>query len=125
MSLGIEPIKQDKLTITPEEEADKLSLSFAGSIDMENPGEVLGPLFERVHNGALENNLKEVLVDFTELTFLNSSGIKELSKWIMKLGATAEDQRYLIRIRHNKNTTWQATSLPTLTYLVPGTVEIE
>jgi hypothetical protein len=66
-----------------------------------------------------------IVADFTGLTFLNSSGIKAVAKWIMKLAMLPPDQKYQIRIAHNKAITWQVTSLPTLTFLVPGAVKVE
>lgn len=66
----------------------------------------------------------EIQVDMTSLNFLNSSGIKAISKWIMQLGTTSDDKKYVIKLKHNPEITWQATSLPTLTYLVPGAVEV-
>ena len=55
----------------------------------------------------------------------NSSGIKSVAKWIMKLSDLSTDVKYRITIIHNKDITWQVTSLPTLTFLVPGGVKIE
>jgi hypothetical protein len=92
---------------------------------MEDPGILLDPFFEQVHQGMIGRNLKEVAADFTGLNFLNSSGIKSVAKWIMKLGDLHSENKYLIRIIHNKDITWQVTSLPTLTFLVPGGVKIE
>jgi hypothetical protein len=66
-----------------------------------------------------------IVADFNGLSFLNSSGIKAVAKWIMKLAMLPPGQKYQIRIAHNKAVTWQVTSLPTLTYLVPGAVKVE
>ena len=60
-----------------------------------------------------------------QLAFLNSSGIKAIAKWIMKLSSTAAEKKYLIKILQNKEITWQTSSLPTLTFLAPGAVQIE
>ena len=51
--------------------------------------------------------------------------IKAVAKWIMKLAMLPADKKYQIRIAHNKAITWQVTSLPTLTFLVPGAVKVE
>ena len=91
---------------------------------MEDPSIILDPLFDNIHTGTLEKNIGSIIVDFTNLNFLNSSGIKALAKWVMKLSELPEDNRYKIKIKHNKDITWQTTSLPTLTYLVVDAVEI-
>ncbi len=122
--LNIEDIVQDKVKIDIEDIPSGLGVKFAGEIDMEDPGIVLDPLFDRIHSGAQQMKFSEVLIDLTRLNFLNSSGIKALAKWVMKLSDLSEDKRYKIKINHNKDITWQVTSLPTLTYLVVGAVEI-
>jgi hypothetical protein len=123
--LNIEPISEERIKIKASDTPDGLRIEFLGDIDMEDPGMLLDPFFEQVHQGAVSKNLKEVAADFTGLNFLNSSGIKSVAKWIMKLGDLSSDSKYLIKIIHNKDITWQVTSLPTLTFLVPGGVKIE
>jgi hypothetical protein len=123
--LGIEPVSEERITINVIDGANGVTIKFTGDIDMEDPSIILDPLFEKIHDGVLENNLKEVIADFKELTFLNSSGIKAVAKWIMKLSEVDDNQKYIIKIVHNKDITWQVTSLPTLTFLVPGAVQVE
>ncbi len=123
--LNINPIDQERIKIHVTDSDDGLVITFSGDIDMEDPGVLLDPFFEQVHQGMIGRNLKEVAADFTGLNFLNSSGIKSVAKWIMKLGDLHSENKYLIRIIHNKDITWQVTSLPTLTFLVPGGVKIE
>lgn len=123
--LNIDPVQQDKLRVEVLDNGQGLTARFVGDIDMEDPGVVLDPLFEKIHQGMVARKIPFVVADFTALTFLNSSGIKAVAKWIMKLAMLPPDQKYQIRIAHNKAVTWQVTSLPTLTYLVPGAVKIE
>ena len=123
--LGIEPVSEERIIIDVLDSPNGVSVKFTGDIDMEDPSMILDPLFERVHNGVLDNNYKEVIADFRELNFLNSSGIKAVAKWIMKLSEVEDTQKYIIKIVHNKDITWQVTSLPTLTFLVPGAVQVE
>jgi hypothetical protein len=121
--LNIEPISEDRIKIDVTDTAGGLGIRFSGDIDMEDPGIILDPLFD--HQGMIGGHMKEVLADFTGLNFLNSSGIKSVAKWIMKLSDLSTEAKYLIRIVHNKDITWQVTSLPTLTFLVPGGVKVE
>lgn len=123
--LGIDPIEQEKIKITINDAGSGVEVHFIGDIDMEDPSVILDPLFEKVHTGVVNNKLGEVIANFKELNFLNSSGIKAVAKWIMKLAMLPADKKYNIRIQHNKAITWQVTSLPTLTFLVPGAVKIE
>ena len=120
--LGIDDIKNDRVAITIGDSGDGLSVKFSGEIDMEDPSGLLDPLFEKVHTGAVDKGVNEVVADFSELKFLNSSGIKSIAKWIMKLGEV--EDAYKITIKQNPEITWQATSLQTLTFLVPGAVSV-
>ncbi|WP_052078558.1 hypothetical protein [Spirochaeta lutea] len=121
-TLGVDSIQVERLKITVQD--SPAGLVFTGDIDMEDPSTILDPFFAKVHQGLTSQGTKEIAVDMTGLNFLNSSGIKAISKWIMQLGALGDDQKYQIKIKHNPEITWQATSLPTLTYLVPGAVEV-
>ena len=123
--LNVESILQDKIKVEVLDNAEGLTVKFIGDIDMEDPSIILDPLFEKIHSGMVAQKVPFVVADFHGLTFLNSSGIKAVAKWIMKLAMLPPAQKYLIRIAHNKAITWQVTSLPTLTFLVPGAVKIE
>lgn len=123
-SLNLEDIVLDKVKITINDTDSGLIINFNGEIDMEEPVVILDPLFDKIHNSAKEHGFKVIIVDFNDLNFLNSSGIKAFAKWVMKQSDLSEDKRYKIKINHNKDITWQVTSLPTLTYLVAGVVEI-
>jgi hypothetical protein len=123
--LNIEPVKQSRISIDIADTASGIGVSFIGDVDMQDPSVILDPLFDKIHGGCVESGIKEVDLDFKQLNFLNSSGIKAIAKWIMKLGDLSGDKKYIIKIIHNKNITWQVTSLPTLTFLVPGAVKVE
>jgi hypothetical protein len=124
-SLGIEQIKQGKVTIEVSDIPSGLAVTIVGDIDMQDPSVILDPLFDKVHKGAMSSGLKVVNFDLKQLAFLNSSGIKAIAKWIMNLASAPADKKYLIKILQNKSIPWQTTSLPTLTFLVPGVVQIE
>jgi len=123
--LNIEPVKQARVAIDVVDTPAGVGVAFEGDVDMQDPGEILDPLFDKVHGGCLASGIKQVDLNFVKLNFLNSSGIKAIAKWIMKLADLGDEKRYVIRILHNREITWQATSLPTLTFLVPGVVKVE
>jgi hypothetical protein len=123
-NLGIEPIKQGKVAIDVSDIASGVSVSIVGDIDMQDPSVILDPLFDKIHSGAMASGLKTVEFDLRQLTFLNSSGIKAIAKWIMSLATAPADKKYVIKILQNKGISWQTTSLPTLTFLVPGAVQL-
>ena len=123
--LNIGSIQEERIKIDVFDDGPDILIKFIGDIDMEDPSVILDPLFEKIHNGVIEQNINHVKADFNQLSFLNSSGIKSIAKWIMKLTDLDESQKYMIKILHNKDITWQVTSLPTLTFLVPGGVKVE
>ena len=122
--LGIAPITHDRVSIEVTDAATGFFVSVVGDIDMQDPSKLLDPFFLRLHQAALKEGSIAVEVDFRQLNFLNSSGIKALAKWAMLLAAVPAEKRYRLRFLHNKGLTWQATSLPTLTFLVPGAITL-
>ena len=123
--LSIENISQGKVAIEVLDNGEGLTVKLIGDIDMEDPSVLLDPMFLKIHQGMVAKKIPFIVADFKSLNFLNSSGIKAIAKWIMKLAMLPPDQKYQIRIAHNKAVTWQVTSLPTLTFLVPGAVKVE
>lgn len=123
--LNIEGIKLERIQIEVTDNPNGVTIKFSGDIDMEDPSLVLDPFFDRLHDQVMAEKIPEVAANFKELNFLNSSGIKAVAKWIMKLCELSDSERYNIVIIQNKEITWQVTSLPTLTFLVPGAVKVE
>lgn len=123
-TLKIESITQGNATIGVTDISDGVCVAISGEIDMQDPSVLLDPVFASVHDGAVGQGLKVVEFDVRKLTFLNSSGIKAIAKWVMKLAGVPADKRYQIKILQSKEITWQATSLQTLTFLVPGGVVV-
>jgi hypothetical protein len=123
--LGIDQIKQGKVGIEVSDIPSGVAVTIVGEIDMQDPSIILDPLFDKIHKGAMASGLKLVNFDLRQLNFLNSSGIKAIAKWIMNLSSAPADKKYVIKILQNKSISWQTTSLPTLTFLVPGAVQLE
>ncbi len=94
---------------------DKITIS--GSVEVADPGKIMGPFFKEAHQSILANNVKAVDVDITNLTFLNSSGIKEFVDWVIKLEELSDDQRYKINFQCNPELVWQESSISTIELL--------
>ncbi len=114
--------KNEKVQIAVDGGDGRLTIRFKGKIDDADPGIFMDPTLEEIHGQIVVNALTEVNADFTELSFLNSSGIKSLIKWIMRQTELADDQKYKINFLYSSRITWQQTSLKALTYLAPKTV---
>jgi hypothetical protein len=101
-----------------------VELTFAGAIEHPNPGIFLDPLFLDLHTRLLELRVPALRVDFTELAFLNSSGIKALIKWIMRVTDLPAAERYAIEFVYSSEITWQYASLKAITLLSRGAVRV-
>jgi len=122
--LGLNEVVHERLRIDVADTVAGVMVVVVGDIDMQDPSKLLDPFFLKLHQGSVAQGVSVIDLDFRKLNFLNSSGIKALAKWIMMLATTPKEKRYAVKILHDKLLTWQATSLPTLTYLVPGVVTL-
>ena len=87
--LGIERIKQGKVGIEVSDIPSGVAVTIVGEIDMQDPSVILDPLFDKIHKGAMASGLKFVDFDLRQLSFLNSSGIKAIAKWISEIPASS------------------------------------
>lgn len=122
---GIDNIITEKATVELSDIANGVKVTFSGDIDVQNPEPIFVPYFEKIHTKIIETAIKYVELDFSKLTFLNSSGIKTLIKWITKVTPLSADQKYRFKIIANSEITWQETSLKMLSMLAPGLIEIQ
>jgi len=98
---------------------------FRGTISTPNPGSVLNPFVDAVHQHLLEARAPDARVDLRELEFCNSSGFKAFIHWIQRIAETAEPQRYKLRFLSTPARKWQRTSLLALSCYGVNTVTIE
>ncbi|MCB1164814.1 MAG: hypothetical protein KDK37_04515 [Leptospiraceae bacterium] len=120
----MEPLNVEKVKMELEDSAGALKLSIHGEIDMAEPSIAIRPYLEKVHNHILEKGASQVEVDFTNLGFMNSSGIKEFVTWIMKLNLTPPEKKYSIKLTYAGTITWQESSIPVLQKLQPTLIEM-
>lgn len=121
---GIDNVITEKANVELVDIANGVKVTFTGDIDVQNPEPIFVPYFEVIHSKVIENGVKYVELDFSKLTFLNSSGIKTLIKWITKVTPLPAEQKYRFKIIANSEITWQETSLKMLAMLAPGLIEI-
>jgi hypothetical protein len=92
---------------------------IAGCINHPKPGIFMEPFLNKVHSSIIDNNIKTIDVDITDLRFLNSAGIRELVDWVMKLNALEDPKKYKIKFLCSSEHKWQESSMSTLIYLNP------
>ena len=122
---GLENVVTEKANVELTDLDNGVKVNFVGDIDVQNPEPIFVPFFEQIHNNIIENGIKYVELDFSKLTFLNSSGIKTLIKWITKVTPLPTDKKYNFKVIANSQITWQETSLKMLSMLAPGLIEIQ
>jgi hypothetical protein len=83
----------------------------------------LGPFLDQVDDQARRNHMGEVVADFRELVFMNSSCLKEFVRWIALVEERAE--HYRIRFLSDPDAQWQSRSLQALRAFAPNLVTIE
>ncbi len=114
--IPIKPIEEEYFKIKPIENG----LEFIGKIRMEKPQELLTPLFEETIEYIKSNSIKLIEFDLTKLEFLNSSGIRCFTKFILDIRSYKECRLNLLY----KNEGWQKLSIPMLAKLGSGIVEL-
>lgn len=123
--LSLEDFTHDNAKIEVTDNSSGVTVHFSGKINMKNPGEVFNPYLDKLHQSLVDNQVKEVVADFTNLSFLNSSGLKTLIRWIMQIARLDADKKYRINIKYTNKYSWQETSLTTFSSLVPDLVTEE
>jgi hypothetical protein len=101
-----------------------LAVTFAGTADSETRDQLEG-FVKQVHVEALRLKVPEVVVDFRELEFMNSSCFKIFVAWLAQLRDLGADSQYRIQIRSNANLLWQRRSLAALSCFAIDLVTIQ
>jgi hypothetical protein len=93
---------------------DARTLRIKGVISMRSPSTVFLPYLEQVHSAAVSDKIRELRVDVTELTFMNSSSIRLFVDWIEWVRAGKEGARYVLHFVTNPELTWQEMTFSVL-----------
>jgi hypothetical protein len=119
MSPLFEPFKSNNLEMSFENNI----LDIRGSIDFQEPEKIIGSYFRKIHNHVVEKGMKDIKINITNLSFLNSSGIKEFVEWIMNIESLENEKKYSITFLTNSEFLWQESSISTLMHLSPDNIK--
>ena len=100
-------------------------VKLSGALTLRNPSELLRPVFHSLHEAALSDGLDKVFVDLSDLSFVNSSGIRVFVDWVLWLREESPTRRYSLTFRSASDHAWQRASLPVLQSLAPAWVHVE
>lgn len=122
--INLEPLVLEKVKIFLNNEEQTLSLILTGAVDMRNPTSDILPYLIKVHDEVVKNKIKRINVDIKDLIYMNSSGIKILINWIMKINDEPRENYYCINFISNSDIAWQESTLPVLHKLFPDNILI-
>lgn len=112
----------DRLTIRKSTLREQCVLRWSGECDFRNPAETLGPVLKSVADTIPE---RRIIVDFRELSFMNSSAVTPILVFLKDIVAKG-CQMHLI---YNSQISWQrstASAMRTLSHSFKGiTVALE
>ena len=102
-----------------EKNGDTASLFLFGHLDLPNPDEFLAPFLRAFHNKLIDANIKKVILDIKNLTFINSSSVKVFLNWLMhNVKPMEENLRYRVELAYNKDSVWQFSAFKPLSIFV-------
>ena len=105
--LQVEPLVLEGIEITAQRDV----VAMKGVLSMRSPSETVTPFLRRVHMAATDAGIKKIIVDLTELRFMNSSSIRSLVDWVEWIRKEPESRRYRLVFVTKPDVTWQQTTL--------------
>ena len=121
---NIAAIKEPEFEASAVVEGDAIVMRLWGDADL-RVNDALGPFLASVDEEARKNRLGEVVADFRELVFMNSSCLKEFVEWISRVEDRRANASYRICFLSDPTMHWQARSLHALRSFAPDLVRIE
>lgn len=122
MNNPLTSLNAEGVQIVPSVEDGVMRVRISGAVEMREPGELLNPFWTSVDESARTRGIRRVELDLRDLTFMNSSGILTLVRWITRARGHGPERGYQLVLMYDRNVTWQRTSIPTLAKLAPAVV---
>ncbi|MEU2835257.1 hypothetical protein ABZ667_42855 [Streptomyces lavendulae] len=124
--LELEPLHVGSLTGEVCDSEDSVSVVLRGDADARETGAALNEfLVRKVHPAILRAGFKRIQLDVTGVEFLNSSGIKALTEWLLAIKRQQPQDRYFIVLRYDEGVAWQNKGLKPLSYVAPSFLRLE
>ena len=120
----LEPIEESGFTASGRVEGTTLALRFVGEAD-QRANKRLDSFLQAADRQAVDAGIKQIVVDFRALDFMNSSSLTALVGWLRRLQQHPVEQRYTIRFLHEPQIHWQIRSFGPLVAFSAGLLSIE
>ena len=95
------------------------SVIMSGTIDDVNPGSYLVPFLDKVHENILEKGIQAIEIDICCLDFINSTGIKDLIYWLLKVDSQDNNKKYSITFLCDRQSRWHSVSVAMIQKIIP------
>jgi anti-anti-sigma factor len=121
-SPSIRPVSTETLTAEGAAAGELVEVRLRGSAELGSKAtldEFLSDVFAASHGR------RQVVVDITALEYMNSSSLKSLLTWIVKVRDLPEHERHKIRFLSNPELHWQQRSLHSLVSMCGDVLEVE
>ena len=119
---SIRSVTTESLSAEGTVEGELVKLRLCGSAELGSKA-TLDELLADVL--AASDGCREVVVDMTKLEYMNSSSLKSLLAWIVRVRDLPESRRHRIRILSNPELHWQRRSLHSLVSMCGDVLEVE
>ena len=120
---NIAAIKDAEFEASAVIEGNAIIMRLWGDADLRVNG-ALGPFLASVDEEACRSGLGEVVADFRELVFMNSSCIKGFVHWLGTVQEREEAKQHRIRFLSDPAAHWQSRSLQALSAFAPKIVTV-
>lgn len=117
-------ITEPAFTASIDQAAEEVVVKMTGIADAVAQRH-FGALFTELHTMVLRLRSNRVQVDIRELSFMNSSCIKEVIVWIEKVRKGSDAEKYSILFLSSSGQPWQRRTLGAITHFAKGVVGVE
>lgn len=124
MTLQLPPMSVPVLDVETSLAERVVTARFRGTADVEAQP-ALQVFLKALHTEIQRVKAMDVVVDFRELEFMNSSSFKLFVSWLGKVRELPPDEQYKFRFQSNPNMLWQRRSLAALSCFAVNLVSIE
>jgi anti-anti-sigma factor len=123
-ALELPPVSADDFSASASLDGDVLTVRFSGNADMRTKS-ALDALLVKVHGEAQRLAVREVVINFHSLEFMNSSCFKSFVSWISDVRDLDVQKQYKIRFLSKPELLWQRRSLHALRCFAVDLISID
>ena len=117
-------VKTEWFSAQSERQGESVAVSMSGNADMD-AHERLKRFLGEVHVLARSIRAREVVFNFDELYFMNSSCMSLLLRYINDIVSAKPNEQYKVRLRANPEQRWQRKSFDAMQAYAPELVTVE